>query len=366
MIEKENKSLTSKRIPSLDGLRGVAIILVLIGHGSYSIPQSFLSHLFVFVGNGHLGVSIFFVLSGYLIYTLSIQEVQKTGTFNWKNFYFRRILRIFPALYFALFIVTLLTIFKVLTLTIPILLTTATFTSNYSSLWIKSTEYPDYFVIGQYWTVSLEEQFYLVFPLLIILFRKNQLLPVLIGVILFEPFVRVACYFLMPDLRGQLGTMLHTNFDSISAGVLLGELLRQDTLKDRLIRLANNKYILISSIVFLVFISPILSIHYKGIYLMTFGKTLELIGISIVITAAISNRKTLMFDILNSKLLSYIGVISYSLYLWNNLFLYSDGSMIVNKFPLNFICTFGMGIFSYYLIEKPFLRIKDRLKKQKF
>ncbi len=67
MTLQEKKDFTSKRIPSLDGLRGLAIILVLIGHGSYSIPQSFLSPLFMFLGNGHLGVSIFFVLSGYLI-----------------------------------------------------------------------------------------------------------------------------------------------------------------------------------------------------------------------------------------------------------------------------------------------------------
>ncbi len=365
MTLQEKKDFTSKRIPSLDGLRGLAIILVLIGHGSYSIPQSFLSPLFMFLGNGHLGVSIFFVLSGYLIYTLSVQEYQKTGTFNWKNFYFRRILRIFPAFYFVLLTIILLKVFKIIILTLPMLLSAATFTANYNLLWIKSTALTDYFVIGHFWTLALEEQFYLVFPLLMILFRNNRLLPILTVVILLEPFVRVFCYFLIPSLRGQIGEMLHTSFDSIGAGVLLGELLRNDKIKDRLFRLANNRLILSISILFIVFISPILNIHFRGLYMLTVGKTLELIGISVLIVAAISNRKTLLFRLLNSRVLSKIGILSYSIYLWNNLFLYDDGKLIFNQFPLNFLCVFGMGIFSYYIVEKPFLRIKDRFKNAK-
>jgi peptidoglycan/LPS O-acetylase OafA/YrhL len=79
-----SRSVESGRIPSLDGLRGVAIIMVILAHGAYALPESALLQP---LQNGHLGVNIFFVLSGYLIYNLSQRELLKTGRFDWRHFY---------------------------------------------------------------------------------------------------------------------------------------------------------------------------------------------------------------------------------------------------------------------------------------
>jgi peptidoglycan/LPS O-acetylase OafA/YrhL len=104
------------RIPSLDGLRGIAIVLVLFQHLWHTLP-GFLSPLGVFAGNGGLGVSIFFLLSGYLIYSLSVREYEKSGAFNRKQFYIRRALRIFPCFYFYILVILALAQFGWITVT---------------------------------------------------------------------------------------------------------------------------------------------------------------------------------------------------------------------------------------------------------
>jgi peptidoglycan/LPS O-acetylase OafA/YrhL len=350
------------RIPGLDGLRGIAILLVVIGHGSYAlsvIPGTVLT----FFGNGHLGVNIFFVLSGFLIFSLSAREFQKTGAFNWKLFYLRRVLRIFPCFYFFVAVLLLLNCLGVVDLTWQMILGAGTFSINYLHLWYHWGHGTDYFVIGHYWSLALEEQFYLTWPLLMLLFARRKLIPVLAVIMLLAPLIRVACYHWTPNSRGQIDMMFHTGFDSIAAGVLLGELLLRPNFKAWLEKIAGNRLILAAAIIFPLFISPVLNEHFRGAYSLPVGKSLELVCICIVITAAVSFPETLLFRFLNWQPLVFVGVLSYSLYVWNNLFLNSGGHWLVNRFPFNFLCAGGMALASHYLVEKPFLKLKDRLHK---
>lgn len=213
-------------------------------------------------------------------------------------------------------------------------------------------------MIGHYWTLALEEQFYLTWPLLMLLFVRRRLLPVLVTIMVLAPFVRIACYFLTPGSRGQIGMMFHTGFDSIAAGVLLGELMRRPRPRAWLRSVAVQPWIVCSSIVFLVFVSPLLTEHFRGAYEITIGKTLELACLCLVITAAVSFPQTAMFRFLNWRPLAYLGVLSYSLYVWNNLFLYSGWHGLIETFPVNFLCLFSMALASHHLVEKPFLKLK--------
>ena len=97
-------ALDGGRIPSLDGLRGVAIGSVLLQHVWHTLPE-FFSPLRFFVGNGGWALVSFFLLSGFLIYSLSVREYRKTQKFDWKQFYIRRALRIFPCFYFYVLVV---------------------------------------------------------------------------------------------------------------------------------------------------------------------------------------------------------------------------------------------------------------------
>jgi peptidoglycan/LPS O-acetylase OafA/YrhL len=361
VLDRSSSPNASRRISGLDGLRGIAVLFVLLEHGAYSLfkldwPAA------PFIGNGALGVNIFFVLSGYLIYELSAREFEKTGAFNWKAFYLRRVLRIFPCFYSYLAVVLILTSLGLLTLTRPVIFSVATFSLNYRHLWDHSSELFNYYVIGHYWTLALEEQFYLTWPLLMFLFARKRLLPLMTAVILLAPFIRVFCYFFTPGSRAQIGMMFHTGFDSIAMGVLLGELCRRPHWKARLQTLARNPWVLAGSGIFLVLLSPWLAIHFKGSYSITVGKTLELVCIAIIIIAAVSASSPKLSAVLNWRPLMYIGVLSYSLYVWNPLFLNAEMHWMLNVFPLNFIGLFAAGAFSYYLIERPVLRLKEHLR----
>lgn len=367
MAKADTDAITAPpgRIPSLDGLRAIAILLVVIGHGWYSLQQV-PGWLWRYAGNGTLGVNIFFVLSGFLIYNLSTREVEKTGQFNWKQFYIRRVLRIFPCFYFFIAVIAGLKILGIVTLSWPMLASAATFSFNYSHVldrWTDAASNADFGVIGHYWSLALEEQFYFTWPLLILLLMKRRLTGVLIVIMCLAPVLRVASYFLAPNWRGQIGMMFQTGFDSIAAGVLLGELLRAPRPKDVLLGLARNPVTVYGAIAFILIISPLLNQFFKGAYELTVGKSLELACICLIVTAGVYFPETVLGHFLNWRPMVFVGVLSYSLYVWNNLFLYSEGHWLVNKFPLNYLCVFGMAILSYYLIEKPFLKLKDRFHK---
>jgi peptidoglycan/LPS O-acetylase OafA/YrhL len=351
------------RIPSLDGLRGIAIATVLLQHAWHTLPE-FLSPAGFFVGNGALGVSIFFMLSGFLIYSLSVREYEKTQGFDWKQFYIRRFLRIFPCFYFYIVVILALAHFGWITVTDRTIFAAATFTLNYHHLWDPWPVGLDYPVIGHYWTLALEEQFYLTWPLLMLLFVRRKLIETLAAFIVIAPIIRVACYFLTPGSREQIGMMFHTAFDAIAAGVLLGELLRMPETRAKLQRWAANRWILGGAILYPTIVSPLLGLQFGGAYSITVGKSLDIICIGLVLTAAVSQPGTLIFRFLNWRPLAYVGVLSYSLYVWNNLFLNGETGWIVNSFPLNMLCVVGMGLFSYYLIERPFLKLKDHRERQ--
>ena len=94
------------RVPSLDGLRGVSILLVLLGHTALSDHAPHMLAPFSHAGN--VGVRFFFIISGFLITTLLMKEWRKTGTISLRGFYVRRVLRIFPAVYTLIAVIALL------------------------------------------------------------------------------------------------------------------------------------------------------------------------------------------------------------------------------------------------------------------
>ncbi len=349
------------RIPSLDGLRCVAVLCVLLAHGWYSlkIPAFLMSYRHSY---GVLGVTIFFVLSGFLIYNLTYKEICKSGKFDWKAFYLRRVLRIFPCFYFYLIVVFIISLLGYYTVTWQVFLSTATFTYNYQHLWYSNHPKPnDFHVLAQYWTLSLEEQFYLFWPLLVLLIFRKNIQTSLFIVIFAAPILRVLTYFFIPEWRGQLMMMAHTGFDSIAAGVLLGELMVRERSKKILLDIAENRWSVGLSVLFLLFLSPFFKVTFQGSYNITIGATLDFIAIGILMVAVIHQKNSLAYRLLNWSPVVFIGTLSYSLYIWNPLFLYKNSFFPFNSFPYNYIMVLFAASFSYFIVERPFLRLKEKI-----
>jgi len=120
--------------------------------------------------------------------------------------------------------------------------------------------------------------------------------------------------------------------------------------------------LVVGAVLFLEVVSPILTAKIRGTYGLGVAPTLESFSVLIVLLWLLRQKDTWPGRLFNSRLLVKVGVLSYSLYLWQQLFLvpWTSGSWIVQRFPLNYICCFGAALLSYHLIEKPFLRLKNR------
>jgi peptidoglycan/LPS O-acetylase OafA/YrhL len=152
------------RIPSLDGLRGICILLVLAAHVS---ETSNLPQLFFVGGLAPIGLVVFFVLSGFLITTVLMTEHSRAGRISLKNFYLRRFLRIFPVAYLYIAVIALLSFWGVIGLRPHDL----TFAVSY----LMDFHHDRSWYLGHLWYLTVEEQFYLVWPVTVIIlgFRRS-------------------------------------------------------------------------------------------------------------------------------------------------------------------------------------------------
>lgn len=355
-----------KRVKSLDGLRAIAILMVTAGHTFWTLPASVgsntMAQLFC---NAALGVQIFFVISGYLITKLLLLEREKTGKINIRDFYIRRALRIFPVffLYILVLIILKYSLVPDIFTDYKLILFAVLYLWNYKQYFIKEsvTDHGN-FHMAHFWSLSMEEQFYLLWPVVFIKNNKERLIKITIIMMFIIPVIRVAGYFLMPGSRAEATIMLHTAGDTIIMGCF-GALLEQTAcFKERLIKILSSNLLIIVVFGFLFIISPLLGIHLKGIYTLTVGQSLNNLCILILLfwTVYIPSR---ISSVLNSKVLVHIGVLSYSLYIWQAIFMSHKINFWTNHFPQNIFFSFAAGFISYYLIEKPILRLKNRFKR---
>jgi peptidoglycan/LPS O-acetylase OafA/YrhL len=344
-------SKLSNRIPSLDGLRAISIILVIYAHlsGTANFP---VEHEFFNAGN--LGVRVFFVISGFLITGILLNEIERTGSINLRKFYYRRTLRIFPPYYFFLAVVGLTALFGLIKLPLREWLSAVFYLSNFTS--VSTWE------IGHTWSLAVEEQFYLLMPSLLF-FGKRRAFWVLCLVILIAPFIRLGTYMLFPDpdLR-WVGFGFQANADSLAMGCLLAFARQKLWQNDWYEKIMRSK-------LFVVF--PLLAIglnHFSEKPKIFMFVCITLINLCIVLCIdwAVTYHSGSVGRILNSRPLIFIGTLSYSIYLWQQLFLNRQSPLLINSFPVNLLLVAVCALISYYLIEKPSLNFRQRLEKSLF
>lgn len=324
------------RIPSLDGLRAISIACVLLAHLS-GTRFFFSSPVFELYGN--FGVRVFFVISGYLITSLLVNEREKSGTISLRQFYIRRVYRIFPAAY-VFMMVAILARWK--SLSWPNMVAAVTYTSNYyhGGNWI----------LGHLWSLAVEEQFYLLWPLTLLLFFRLRL-PLVLTVIASGPPLRIL-FWLLWGRRG-LEHPFPVLADALAMGCLLTFLSPQLKAWQQL--LTSRWFLAVPAITLLM---PLLQLYNNRAYQVA-GLTIMHAGIALSIEHAVRKR----YRLLNLRPVVWIGALSYSLYLWQQPFLNRNVAAIWTAFPMNLALAFLCAAGSYYLVERPFLAMRERTRR---
>lgn len=341
-------------IPYLDGLRGISVLWVVLGHAAkgYPLPEA-IRYLF---GNAVLGVQVFFVISGYLITTLLVREREKTGTINRKAFYLRRIARIFPAFYTYIAVIAVLAVLGIARVNLPQILSAASFTWNYNDAYLPSYAGTDTRVLSHFWTLSLEEQYYIVWPTVMLVFGL-AMRKWIVWLLVLAPFLRIATYALFPSLRGSINAMFHTGYDPILAGSLTAILMHQG-LPQWLQNLVQKRWTPFALIGGLLVLEPLLN-RVPASFVIEY--TLVGIFVSLLLVWLLTGPKTVVQRALENKVLVWFGLISYSLYLWHVPFLRlnANGHYFFSPFiavPLGILAAYV----SYTFVEQPTRRYLRR------
>jgi peptidoglycan/LPS O-acetylase OafA/YrhL len=342
------------RIPSLDGLRALSIAVVLLGHlagtaGSPPWINAAVRNSFFDIA--HFGVRVFFVISGFLITGLLVVEQERTGTISLKQFYFRRTLRIFPAYFALLGVLALLALVGALNLTRGDFLHAVTYTMNYS---------PDRsWQVGHLWSLAVEEQFYLLWPAALLLIGLRRGGHVALAAVLLAPLIRVAEATFFPSLLPIIGTSFETTADALAMGCLLA--LWQHRLEVN----ALYQWALASSwwlVPVLIAASIVAGLRYRPGLLV--GDSLANLAVALLIARSVAFSTDRWGKFLNLRPMVLIGTLSYSLYLWQQLFLNRNQPSTVTSFPLNLALACICAVLSYNLVERPVLKLRSRIAKR--
>ena len=336
-----------RRIPQLDAVRGLAILVVTLHNISPKYPLFHSDQLFT---NGWMGVDLFFVLSGLLITGILLDTKQSAGYF--KNFYVRRCLRIWPLYYSLLFFM-----FVVVRFLNP---------SEYhvvvqtSSPWWAFPLFLQNFLLpistnaagplGVTWSLAIEEQFYLVWPLVVRFCSFAQLRRLAVAEICLSPALR---YYLSLH-HVDLYTNIFCRLDGLMAGALLALLIRSENFVPS--KVLKRAWILLIIAAPLAFLTEAFDARW-----IVFSFT-ALASTAFVYVAVFSERKWLQ-TIMTNRFLIYTGTISYGLYLLHKIPIGMVQVLHLDRhpylpLPIIFVVSYALAMLSWNLLEKPFLSLK--------
>jgi peptidoglycan/LPS O-acetylase OafA/YrhL len=319
-----------KHRPELDGLRGIAIILVL---GAHTRMPGFAD------GGGGAGVTLFFVLSGYLITSLLLAERSKTGRVSLRAFYYRRALRLFPALAVVLIAVALIVATGLMPENVRqlgtdyrvVFLGVLTYVSNWVAVagWSLG-------VLGHTWSLAVEEQFYIIWPALLLIGLRMGSARFAVVVLLIAIAVTPWRFVVASDSVGG-ADHLAAGTDCHADALLLGCVVA--LLGTRMSQAAG--WVGIAGLCVVM-------------WLTTAANTVVFLPVAVIVsTLSVAGCPVR----LAWAPLAFLGRISYGLYLWHQ---------IVNMWGMPWFVvvplSFAIACVSFALIERPFLKLKDRLR----
>ncbi|HEX4600967.1 MAG TPA: acyltransferase [Gemmatimonadales bacterium] len=342
-----SRTLAGRHLPALDGLRAIAVFTVIVYHFGITIVP------------GDLGVSAFFVLSGFLITWLLLKEHRATGTISLRQFYTRRSLRIFPA-YYAFLAVSFMIDYARGHEWPPGLTRSAVF---YVVNYYNALHGHPVTSIAHAWSLGIEEQFYLLWPLLLLVLLRGGVPRAARAVaVLIVAVVTWRCGLFLGRHVGQayVYNAFDTRFDNLAVGCLLALGAQAPGFQGVAERLGRSALAPLASLALLVVSRTALGSTYH----YTLGFTVDAVLVAVFIVQLLQLHGSPLWSWLESPPARFLGVISYPLYLWHVWGLTVGHRVPVGgslgKFVVGVLACIVAACGSYYVIERPFLALKRR------
>ena len=337
-----------RRIPQLDAVRGVAILVVMFHNISLKYPVFHSQQLF---SDGWMGVDLFFALSGFLITGILLDTKRSDGYF--KNFYVRRCLRIWPVYYALIFFMFVVVRFLNRAEYQDVLRTASPwwafplFLQNFLLPVSTNAAGP----LAVTWSLAIEEQFYVVWPLVVRFCSRTQLLRVAVAELCISPALR---YYLSLH-HVNLYTNVFCRLDGLMAGAILAIVVRSDSFVPA--KLLKRAWVLL-------FVAGALAFMTASVYSVAWivYSFTALASAAFIYVSVFSPRKWLQ-AVMTNRFLIYSGTISYGLYLLHKIpfgivqTLHLDRNPYV-PLPIIFVASFVLAALSWNILEKPFLNLK--------
>jgi peptidoglycan/LPS O-acetylase OafA/YrhL len=345
-------------IPSLDGWRAIAITAVLVYHGTTSLfypagPWPSYKALCV-IQTGAKGVDVFFAISGFLICTRLLQERRRTGAISLRAFYLRRAFRILPPFLVYLAVLALMAAAGLLSIAPTEWWASALFLRNY----VNPTTTHGWYT-GHFWSLAVEEHFYLMWPLFLIAFGSRRARLLVVPLALLIPFWRaIDAGFggLVP--YGHINMRTDTRLDGLLWGCWVALLLEVPAYREWVTRWLTLPvwFVLSVTVVLLMYFRP------------RWGGHVEALLWPGLLAGTVLHPGWILSRALEFAPVRWVGRLSYSLYIWQQIWLMGSWSESrpfplgpLQELPLSLVVTFICAIASYYLVERPLLRVGQRL-----
>jgi len=305
-----------------------------------------------------MGVTAFFVISGFLITTLLLEERRETGAIDLRAFYLRRTFRILPAYWVYLGVVAVLAAAGIVIASFGGFAHALSFTTDYVN--------PDSWVLNHTWSLSVEEQFYLLWPAALIALSAVGARRTALCLVFAAPLLRVVSYFGAPHLRPSMTAMLHFRMDALMVGCWVA-LERAERPASRVLAFLARPATAVFGGAYCLVLASVVRWVGGGLVTVAICHSLEALSACAVLVWAIRHPASRAGRFLNWAPLARLGAISYSLYLWHYLvfltvprYCFHGNTPLWMYLAILFDVAVSVAALSYFFVELPFLRWKDR------
>lgn len=358
------RSRLAGRMPSVDGWRALSITMVLAAH-STDLPGfsgvAGVAACFPLFFDGNLGVRFFFVISGFLITFLLMKEHQRNGKVSLRNFYIRRALRILPVYVAYLAVVAALQVFTKLHQAPITWLGDLTFTINFL---------PRGVISGHLWSLSVEEQFYVIWPITLVWLYQHKNFACWIAA---TPII-VAMFCHIVSYTNHVPWIVHplfhihsslVNFEALDVGCIAAFVLANYEFKTAGFLSGRKRFVAVMFGILLI-VMPALHMPFLSPVRAVIGNLLQAVGFGILLVTSILYPGG--FKPLNWPVVIQVGVVSYSIYIWQQIFYagpqtYGFSTAWWMSFPWWLLAALAAGFASYYGFERPLLKLRTRFRR---